>query len=322
MHKLRGENLAFFQLEMLLDAVRDLQGVSSCTGGTNSGTGVKVGSGTGGGNSTRSVARMRRALQAQAQAQHPISSSGDANTVHTILSAAFNLTFTAHTTPHAQRVLHTPTATHIYNYITDYLHTTQSPPLPPVPTQYNLPEIVVPPLCYTNYQPRMSHPINDIIVRSDWAYDLSFLDKAAVEKSIAKGRGYQDLKYVFSSTGANSSIALSVRSSGIPLTSTATTAAGASGTSSTALKNENTPIWLCEVQKGFARYPATHADLNVGASVYIQYNYLPTTAVAPAVSVISTSTINGTTSTVYKHFDTAKMVKLGKFTVHAGFRIL
>ena len=140
----------------------------------------------------------------------------------------------------------------IYSLIVNYLQSVYQIPLPPVPSAYNIPEISYKPTCHTDFEPRVMNSLQDIIVRqySNWQKDLAFLDKAAVEKSDARGLGYIDKKYVFTSTGVNSSLSFVVRNTGA------------------------NRVWLAELQKGFQTYPAdSHADLNHGADVFVQLNY-------------------------------------------------
>lgn len=177
----------------------------------------------------------------------------------------------------------------LYRFVREYVHQIQAAPLPPVPNHYNISEIAHEPLCHTNYEPRMKNALTDIIIpaHSNWTYDLSFLDKAAVEKSIAKGYGYIDRKNIFTSSGVNSTLTLRVRND-VPAR-----------------------LWLCEVPKGFAVYPSWAADLVDGADVYIRYNYTPSAA-ASAGPTSTTQGGNGTLpSQVYIPPDLSKMEKIG-----------
>lgn len=270
MHKLRGENLAFFQLEMLLDAVRDVRKLT-CTQNTLDSGGKDT-------------------------------STGLTTSMHSYLSAQLNLTYPAAQSPlPASTVHHTPAtlSAPIYTFVTEYLHYLQTPPLPPVPSKYNLPETSVPPTCHTSFEPRVSNALEDIIIpeRSNWHSELSFLDKNAVEKSIALGRGYIDRKYISTSTGINSTLTLQVHVKGV------------NGDSGSSKDDKSTPIWLCEVQKGFAKYPVSHADLPIGADVFIEYNAKPSavTAARPSTGLRS----NNSTVDAPAARDWSRMAKLG-----------
>ena len=273
MHKLRGENLAFFQLEMLLDAVKDLQ---KLTCGQNS----------------------SRLAMTDSPTAPPAA-------LHMFFSAQLNLTYppTRSFLPHSpSRVAEESISAFVYTFVVEYLQYLQEPSLPSVPTKYNLPETAVPPTCHTSFEPRVSNALEEIILpeSSHWHSELSFLDKNAVEKSITQGRGYLDRKYIYTSTGVNSTLAVKVHVKGLHNgVSSGTISDGADG---------STPIWLCEVQKGFAKYPPTHADLPVGADVFIEYNYKPSTTVRPSTSLRSGGTGNGT----HVALGLSKMTKLGK----------
>lgn len=58
--------------------------------------------------------------------------------------------------------------------------------------------------------------------------------------------GYVDRKYLYISQGLNASLSFLIR----------TTRRG--------------PVWLCECQKGFLKYPATMGDLDVAANVFVK----------------------------------------------------
>jgi hypothetical protein len=164
----------------------------------------------------------------------------------------------------------------------EYLHSTQDGSLPPVPALYNISEISQTPQCYTNFEPSMTNSIGDILVlqHSNWKRGLSFLDAAAVEKSILKGYGYIDRKYIYTSTGQNSTLTFVVR------------------------VRAASPVWLCEVQKGFAKYPASAADLNEGAEVYVALNYVEMSDDAPSG--------NSTDRLAYWSPDFARMQRVGE----------
>jgi len=168
----------------------------------------------------------------------------------------------------------------VYQYIVSYLQFLQTPPLPEVPSSYAMQELSYQPTCYTNLQPHVSHALDSsgIMVpqHSNWTLGLSFLDKKAVVKSQEKGLGYIDLKYIWTSSGVNSSMTFNIH-----------------------VTHEN-PLWLCEVQKGFVQYPSHVADLPVGASVYIKLHHraepLPNSA--------------------YSSPNTSDMLKMGLYAFH------
>ena len=129
------------------------------------------------------------------------------------------------------------------------------------------------PKCFTNYEPRMQHDLLGLIIPTqssspspsasqqpflsisnlptDWTYDLSWFDKAGVQKAIDAGRGYLDKKFIlrsnFSGMGQlkegddNSILTFLVEPS------------------------VRSPIWICQVQRGFLKYPPTDSELDTGA---------------------------------------------------------
>lgn len=82
-----------------------------------------------------------------------------------------------------------------------------------------------------------------------WLRQLSPFDAKAVARGEAQHLGYLDRKYVFWSQGPGSSLQLEVRVRHI------------------------SPIWLCELQKGFVQYPSTMADLDLGAEVILDVRH-------------------------------------------------
>jgi hypothetical protein len=260
MHKLRGENLAYFYLSILIEAVEDVCRLLGCersaetlaaaaahVGGdeANLGTsgsaasvanfsvlGASSGAVTRTSDVRREVLRIRRLNLLQ-----------QVNTDRYI-SSALNLTH-----EHIPAVTGKPTVTSkaVHAFVTQYLRQIQEAPLPPVPAAYNISELSSErPQCYTNFEPRIQNALSEIVVpqHSNWKSELSFLDAAAVLKSATKGYGYIDRKYVYTSVGINSTLVVTVRVS------------------------RPSAVWLCEVQKGFAKYPSTVADLIEGAEVY------------------------------------------------------
>ncbi len=124
------------------------------------------------------------------------------------------------------------------------------PPLPSVPAHHSVPETNYPPQCFTNYEPRMMNTLDTLAVTPylNWTKELSFFDVNGVHKSELRHLGYLDRKIIYISHAQGSFITFNIQ-----------------------VKNTS-PIWLCECQKGFLKYPTTMADLIDGADVYIQGN--------------------------------------------------
>jgi hypothetical protein len=78
-----------------------------------------------------------------------------------------------------------------------------------------------------------------------WIRDLSWFDKNAIVKAEKKNVGYLDRKYIYLSNGNQSVITFKIRNS-----------------------VENV-VWLCELQKGFGKYPPSMEDLDKGAIVQV-----------------------------------------------------
>lgn len=129
--------------------------------------------------------------------------------------------------------------------------------------------------CFTDFEPKMKNSLTSLVVgrqpldlripsiynnntanlasgKSDWTLELSFFDKTAVGKGIAKGYGYIDRKYIFLSHGVNSIISFRIQP-----------------------KKSVNPIWLCEVQKGFLKYPSNIGELDKAARVFL-FKDIPT----------------------------------------------
>lgn len=129
----------------------------------------------------------------------------------------------------------------------------------PVPYYYKLPETNSPANCYTDYEPRTKNSLDSIIIHSlhsipnidenlintslPWRKEFSFLDRTAVSKQEKRGLFYIDRKYIYISSNKSSTIYFNITSSLI----------------------QDNPLWICELQKGFARYPSTMMDLDQGA---------------------------------------------------------
>jgi hypothetical protein len=178
-------------------------------------------------------------------------------------------------------------------------HTLQA--LAPPPHSHRLPAPVAcdkevclsDPKCFTNFEPRVQ---NDLLARvvptraltaaalspgpgsasskmpplslaallpADWTYDISWFDKGGVQKSADDHRGYLDKKFILRSNFTGSG----------PLTE------ADAGSVLTFLVEPSLrgPLWLCQVQKGFLKYPSSDSELDVGARLTL-------TAHAPALS--------------------------------------
>mmetsp|Transcript_379 Transcript_379/g.426 ORF Transcript_379/g.426 Transcript_379/m.426 type:complete len:663 (+) Transcript_379:83-2071(+) len=124
-----------------------------------------------------------------------------------------------------------------------------SRPLPPPTAQMDINETLNPhPQCLTDFQPRQAPGLASRVHGpfSSWARDLAFFDKAAVDKNDRLGLGYLDRKYIYSSGGfIGSGLAIQL----------------------TIDNDFGSPLWLCQLQKGFLKYPPTMGDLSVAASV-------------------------------------------------------
>lgn len=114
------------------------------------------------------------------------------------------------------------------------------------------------PSCFTNFEPRIKNSLSDIIIApqslqsaSNWTYDLSMFDKAAVLKAAQRGLGYLDRKYVYTSGTMHKPMSLHISP-----------------------KRENSFVLICEVQKGFNTYPAWMADLDKGAHLTLYENVI------------------------------------------------
>lgn len=104
--------------------------------------------------------------------------------------------------------------------------------------------------CFTDFEPRRANSLTSRLVNGpgNWTQELSFFDKQAVAKAAAKGMGYIDRKNIFISQHQGDAISLLVSNS------------------------RTNPVWLCEVQKGFLKYPATMGDLDKAAALYADKN--------------------------------------------------
>jgi hypothetical protein len=117
------------------------------------------------------------------------------------------------------------------------------------------------PKCFTNYEPRMQQDLLSLIVPTrehastllplDWAYDLSWFDKVGVQKATAAGRGYLDKKFILRSNFSGSG----------PLKESD----GESILTFLVEPSVKSAIWICQVQRGFLKYPPTDSELDSGA---------------------------------------------------------
>jgi hypothetical protein len=140
------------------------------------------------------------------------------------------------------------------------------PPL--VPSSYKLPETNHPSHCYTDFEPRIMNSLSDIIISNpkslhhidsdtnnnistplSWKKEISFFDEKAVIKAEKKHLGYLDKKYTFMSKGNFSEISLNITI------------------------HHSSSIWLCELQKGFGKYPSTMVDLDKGSLIEVYLHH-------------------------------------------------
>lgn len=158
----------------------------------------------------------------------------------------------------------------IQEYLYHQLH--HSRVVPPVPSHYHIDETTYPPNCFTDYEPRANrgHSISAMAVNMStlapawtqklmhsqpanssvfWQSLLSPFDANAVNKAQQRGLGYLDRKYAFFSQGLHSVLSLKVHT------------------------YHAAPVWLCELQKGFLKYPASMTDLDAGADITVYLNY-------------------------------------------------
>ena len=305
MHRLRGENLAYFMLAILEDAVTSiidvvaaLQPISSSLPSSSSSSSSFINvsfqrtnhhyNSTDGGNGTSSSSSSSSAAAASsfhviAQALNLTSSSVDmvmddaiyyrnllintnnnyqtsnnnsSNTINSSITSTSNDRPTTTTTAAATFIIIQDIYVYTYLYLINVwnqYHDVTSPSLSvPASSSILLPEINLIPQCYTNYQPRINHPLTEIINsnQSNWTYNISFFDKIIIEKNMNRHLGYLDYKYIFISSGINSILSLNINN------------------------QQYAHIWLCQCQKGFQRYPSYMTDLHDGADFFIQQQLL------------------------------------------------
>lgn len=155
----------------------------------------------------------------------------------------------------------------LYTLLDHYFYTLYHHPLPKVPDHYQVPETQYAPTCYTDYLPRLSHSLQDQLIPSltpdqPWSHELSFFDQRAVEKGERNHMGYLDRKIVYMSNGTGSSLSLKVT-----------------------IKHPS-PLWLCELQKGFLKYPNTLTELHLGSNISLLLNYNPSSSSSATSSPI------------------------------------
>lgn len=117
------------------------------------------------------------------------------------------------------------------------------------------------PTCFTEFEPRVSHSLRDIVVgqlSSNWTLDISFFDAKAIVKAQLKQRGYLDKKYVFMSHSVEAPLSLLVK------------------------PTKKSSVWLCQLQKGFLQYPNWLGDLNDSAEVFAELSVNPSDTAALA----------------------------------------
>jgi hypothetical protein len=302
MHKLRGENLAYFYLSILIEAVEDVCRLLGCerSAETLAAAAAHVGSDEANLGTSGSAARATNISVLDTSSGTITQTSDVRQTVRHIrrlnqqqqtstdryIASTLNLTQEHNPARDGKPKV---TSTAIHTVVSDYLRMTQEVPLPSVPAAYNISELSSErPQCYTNFEPRVQNALSEIVVpqHSNWKSELSFLDAAAVLKSAAKGYGYIDRKYIYTSVGVNSTMVVTVRLS------------------------KPSAVWLCEVQKGFAKYPNTMADLNEGAEVYVDLH----SRSSAGDSRDSNAALNGTEgqNVSYSPPNLAGMKRLGK----------
>ena len=111
-----------------------------------------------------------------------------------------------------------------------------------------------PPQCFTNYEPRTHNSISDILLEqpgahNNWSLALSPFDAAAVAKAAARGMGYLDKKVIFTSGSAHKPLTMRISP-----------------------RHDKSFIMVCEVQKGFSKYPADWGDLDKAATLLLYEN--------------------------------------------------
>lgn len=145
------------------------------------------------------------------------------------------------------------------------------------------------PQCYTNYEPKMKNNLTDIIVSTrrsnepalpkNWMFEISWFDQTGVKKAIEEKRGYLDKKYIIRSNFTGEGALTTIDSDSILTVHINPTQKG--------------PIWLCQVQKGFLKYPPSDGELDQAAALSIHTNIpLPVNLLAPFVDGLKGTSLN------------------------------
>jgi len=129
------------------------------------------------------------------------------------------------------------------------------PPLPVNPIVCNPEECDSRPTCLTDYTPQQLQQPSSSLAKSihdshNWTLDLSFFDKAAVIRAEAAGRGYLDKKFIYSSNTIHKPLMVHISPRRAPASF----------------------VLLCEVQKGFNKYPEGMGDLDKAGAVVLYEN--------------------------------------------------
>ena len=132
------------------------------------------------------------------------------------------------------------------------------------------------PLCFTNYEPRMKNSLSDILLErpgahNNWTLDLSFFDQAAVAKASARGLGYLDRKFLFTSGTMHKPLTMHISP-----------------------RRDKSFLLVCEVQKGFNKYPAGMGDLDHAAALLLYENVTDSKGNRQHWTATSTATGGGT----------------------------
>lgn len=216
---------------------------------------------------------------------------------HHHMNDAHDSTTSANNSPSPSSVITVSVWTMLSAWIQEYLYHQlhHSRVIPPVPSHYHIDETTYPPNCFTDYEPRANrgHSISAMAVNMStlapawtqklmhsqpanssvfWQSLLSPFDANAVNKAQQRGLGYLDRKYAYFSQGLHSVLSLKVHS------------------------YHAAPVWLCELQKGFLKYPASMTDLDAGADVTVYLNYFTRKGHGGSGSS-SSSTTDATTET-------------------------
>ncbi|CAE7530770.1 unnamed protein product [Symbiodinium microadriaticum] len=117
--------------------------------------------------------------------------------------------------------------------------------------------------CYTNFEPRKANNFSLGLrvvggsIPTGWTRNLSWFDVAGVAKARSENRGYSDLKFIFI-TNVRGEGPLEDKDGGVLTLDV--------------VPRSNSSIWLCQVQRGFAKYSGDKGTLDVDASVAITLN--------------------------------------------------